>query len=212
MINPRNALNKPPTYLRGAKWNVLGDSISVNTDFASVFYHDIIKQKYGLSLVRNYGISGSKIADDGVSGNHASSRFLDMDDDADLITVFMGTNDCGGSIPLGVPGDRVTTTFYGATHVLLLGLIEKYPDKKVGVISPLQSARENRIDDLLPYVDVLKDVCSHYSVPFLDIYRGLGVTARSGQQMSLYTSDNLHPNNSGQEKLAEKIGMFLESL
>ena len=56
------------------------------------------------------------------------SRVATMDPDADIVVVFGGTNDFAhGDDPIGEMLDRCTTTFYGACHVLMARLIEKYP-------------------------------------------------------------------------------------
>lgn len=49
-----------------------------------------------------------------------------MSDDADMVIVFGGTNDFGTEIPLGTMSDCIQSTFYGALHVLLTSLINKY--------------------------------------------------------------------------------------
>ena len=49
--------------------------------------------------------------------------------DADIVVVFGGTNDFGwGDAPLGTMEDRREDTFYGAYHLLLQKLIDRYPD------------------------------------------------------------------------------------
>ena len=50
-------------------------------------------------------------------------RFTEMDERADAVVVFGGTNDFGhGDAPLGKPSDRDPSTFYGACHYLMNGL------------------------------------------------------------------------------------------
>ena len=64
-------------------------------------------------------------------GKEKLSELLgDMPEKADAIVVFGGTNDFGhGQALLGTPDDRTPETFWGACHVLMQGLMEKYMGK-----------------------------------------------------------------------------------
>jgi hypothetical protein len=64
-----------------------------------------------------------------------------MDDDADLITVFGGTNDFNANSPIGTIADTASTTFYGSLHILIEGLIDKYPSKAIAFIASRQKSR-----------------------------------------------------------------------
>lgn len=56
----------------------------------------------------------------------------ELDEDADIIGVFGGTNDFGhGDAPLGTFGDRTVYTFYGACHYLMNRLVERFPGKAI---------------------------------------------------------------------------------
>lgn len=197
------------------KWNVMGDSITYGA-YTTKVYHQYVQEDYGINLVRNYGISGSTVANVGVDErNSMALRYDSMDNDADIITVFGGTNDYGASVPLGVMSDRTVNTFYGAYHVLLSGLIEKYPTKKIAVFTPIQRDRDgNVISDigLIPYVDAVKEVAAFYSVPCLDLFNGGGLYAGSQTVLSLLMPDGTHPNAEGHKIIADKIGSFLSSV
>lgn len=199
--------------LSNAKWNVLGDSITSGTAFTTKFYFDYVSDDYGVSLVRNYGINGSTIAKVDESDSRASMalRYTAMDNDADIITVFGGTNDWGLRVPLGSMKDRTVDTFYGACHVLLWGLIDKYPVKTIAVISPIQrDLNKDGIPDdgLIQYLEVLREVAGYYSIPFLDLYRGGGIFVGD----TGIIPDGTHPNATGHRIIANKIGSFLNSL
>ena len=91
--------------LEGLKINFLGDSITegVGASSADTIYHAVLKKEAKLCEARNYGISGTRFAvqkgtperpkDDYVDVNSFSERFDKMDDDADVVVVFGGTND-----------------------------------------------------------------------------------------------------------------------
>ena len=115
--------------LKGKKLNALGDSITegVGVSCSEKIFFNLIKDKAELAVARNYGISGTRIArqaDD--PGRAYVERFDKMDDDADIICVFGGTNDYGHGTPdFGTMDSRDKTSFYGALHYLASGLIEK---------------------------------------------------------------------------------------
>ena len=123
--------------IKNKKINFLGDSITEGIGVSSeeFKYVNVFERKFDPALVRNYGISGTRFARQHTP-TISSPRFdLDfcsrvgqMDDDADIIVVFGGTNDFGhGDAPMGTPNDRTPDTFWGACHTLMSSIIEKYP-------------------------------------------------------------------------------------
>ena len=141
--------------LEGLKINFLGDSITqgVGASSPETEYHAVLKREAKLAEARNYGISGTRFAlqkgteerpkDDYVDINSFSERFHMMDDDADVVVVFGGTNDYGhGDAPLGGFSDRTPDTFYGACHYLFSGLIKKYLGKQIVIMTPLHRTGE----------------------------------------------------------------------
>ena len=201
--------------LSGLKWNALGDSITEGSNTTKT-YLDYIVERTGV-LARNYGDAGTTIADiPNELGEGMVLRYLNMDDDADIITVFGGTNDMGLDVVIGQWGDRDTATLYGALTVLIEGLYEKYPAKKIGFILPLPRWTINgeHAKGLENYVAAIEDVCGRYSIPTLDLYHGSGLMpALSSQQgVTFNTGDTTHPNERGHNVIATKIQRFIESL
>ena len=105
--------------LKGLKINFLGDSITqgVGASCEQTIYHSVLKKEADLAVTRNYGISGTRFAlqkgtttrpkDDYVDINSFCERFEQMDDDADVVVVFGGTNDYGhGDAGIGNFSDR----------------------------------------------------------------------------------------------------------
>ena len=201
--------------LSGLKWNALGDSITEGSN-TNKTYLDYIVERTGI-LARNYGDAGTTIADiPNELGQGMVLRYLNMDNDADIITVFGGTNDMGLDVEIGQWGDRDTSTLYGALTVLIEGLYEKYPAKKIGFILPLPRWTINgeHAKGLENYVAAIEDVCGRYSIPTLDLYHGSGLMpALSSQQgVTFNTGDTTHPNERGHNIISTKIQRFLESL
>lgn len=219
--------------LKGLKVNVLGDSITekYNASAPEFIYHGVLKEMAGFSEVRNYGISGTRYAIQQVIGsgdyafvdlNSFSERFDKMDDDADLILVFGGTNDYGhGDAPIGKFSDRDPHTFYGACHYLYSGLIKKYLGKKIVILTPthrvgeLEKSKDARVKEdntLLDYVNAIREVAEYYSLPVCDLFKNSGIQPEIPEVREAFMPDGLHPNDAGHRKIAECIYSYLKTL
>ena len=120
----------------GMDWNPMGDSI---TNFFQ--YQPVVQSRLGVGYAPNLGIGGSCLAsnDAGDNGSFAY-RVGTMSNKAGLVTVFGGTNDYGHipPKPLGVLGDTVNTTVFGAIDKIINTIITTNPMAKFGFITPLQ--------------------------------------------------------------------------
>jgi len=214
--------------------NFLGDSITQGhgVNDKDAIYHAVLKREVNLKEARNYGISGTRIAlqkgtplnpkDDYVDINSFCERFDKMNDDADMVVVFGGTNDYGhGDAPLGEFADRTPDTFYGACHYLFSGLVKKYLGKPVVIMTPLHRTDEMRktgtskskeYGTLKEYVDIIRDVAEYYSLPVLDLYATSGMQPEIEEIRENYIPDGLHPNERGHGVIADKLRKFLELL
>ena len=220
--------------LQNKKINFLGDSITegVGTSRPECIYLNVLKENVKLAEARNYGISGTRYAiqkgtegrpkDDYVDVNSFSERFDRMDDDADIVVVFGGTNDYGhGDALLGTFSDRTPETFYGACHYLYSGLIRKYLGKTIVIMTPLH--RCNELSDrgdakvesygtLKEYVDIIREVAEYYSLPVLDLFASSGLQPDVEEIKNTYIPDGLHPNDLGNQVVAHKLEAFLRNL
>ena len=214
--------------LKGTKINFLGDSI---TEGAGTSSHDkmftmLIEREYG-AICQNYGIGGTRIARQKTPTEEKwdmdfISRVPEMDNDADIVVVFGGTNDFGhGDAPLGTMSDRTPYTFYGALHCLYTALTEKYPDVPVVILTPLHRLNEDSpkgdnkpepVGTLKEYVNIIREVAEYYSFPVLDLYKESGLQPKVPVIQQKYIPDGLHPNDDGNAILAHKIARFLETL
>ena len=205
--------------LKGTKINFLGDSI---TEGAGTSSHDkmftmLIEREYG-AICQNYGIGGTRIARQKTPTEEKwdrdfISRVREMDNDADIVVVFGGTNDFGhGDAPY---------TFYGALHCLYTALIEKYPGVPIVVLTPLHRITEDiptgdnkpaPVGTLKEYVNIIREVAEYYSLPVLDLFKESGLQPKIPIIQQKYIPDGLHPNDDGNAILAHKIARFLETL
>ena len=220
--------------LKGLKINFLGDSITqgVGASSKDTVYHAVLAKEAGLAEARNYGISGTRFAiqqgtenrpkDDYVDINSFCERFDKMDDDADIVVVFGGTNDYGhGDAPLGCFDDRAPDTFYGACHYLFSGLIRKYLGKPIVIMTPLHRVEELKIPedkmpgeygDLKSYVNIIREVAEYYSLQVLDLFSISGLQPEIKEIKEEYIPDGLHPNDKGNAVIAHKLRLFLENI
>lgn len=190
--------------LGGKKWGGLGDSMTASYLGLQGQYWYFVSKDLGL-LWSNYGLSGSCIAS---GANDATippmvTRYQDMSDDLDIITVFGGTNDYGQGIPIGTNDDVVTTTFKGALKTLISGLLYKYQNgQKIAFITPIQ---RNNAPGLEAYVEAMKEICAMYSIPCLDLYHEGGITTKLDANAYGLLGDGLHPTELGHKMIANKI-------
>lgn len=212
--------------LKGKKINFLGDSITegVGTSCQEKTYHGRLKINAGLDTVRNYGKSGTKIArlpviTDNPFDKDFNLRAPDMDDDADIVVVFGGTNDYGhGTIPLGTMEDRDIHTFYGGMHGLCQLLIQKYIGKTIVFMTPIHRMEEKAFEwsdkscDFVYFIRAIREVCEYYSIPVLDLYKESSMHGNMKIWCDKYMPDGLHPNDLGHEIMAHKLQKFLENL
>lgn len=214
--------------IKGKKINFLGDSITegVGASSTDAMFVNIIAKEYG-AICRNYGISATRIArdpDETEEGTQAfCHRYKIMDDDADIVVVFGGTNDFGlGLTELGTMSDRCDTTFYGALHILFEGLINKYPTSQLIMLTPFHRSSEDdkrgdhrrsfETAELKEYRRIIIEVAEYYSIPVLDMYALSGIQPKVRINMETYMPDGLHPNDKGNRIIVNKLVKFIENL
>jgi len=217
--------------LQGLTINFLGDSITEGVsveDIANNRYDNILKTRCGLKEVRNYGVGGTRIAHQFRPSAEARwdlnfcGRAEKMNPEADVVVVFGGTNDYGhGDAPLGSFEDRTPDTFYGACHYLFSGLVRKYLGKPIVIMTPLHRINELEIPDikmpgdfgdLKTYTNIIREVAEFYSLPVLDLFATSGLQPGIKEIQETYIPDGLHPNDKGNEVIAHKLRLFLESI
>jgi len=206
------------------KMNCLGDSITYGyiPDSGAqmqIPYPTTIKSILGLAEVRNYGISGSTLAKN--SGNYQPMcvRYDDMDDDADIVLVFGGTNDYGRAVysALGTITDTVNSTIYGALNILCEGLITKYPKALIFLCTPLKRADKTGANGggytLEDVAEAIRAVGLKFGMPVLDLDSKGGFYISNETFRAQYGgNDKLHPNQAfDTEHLAPMIARFIGS-
>ena len=215
--------------LKNKKVLFLGDSITAGTGVSSSekCYVSVFGKISG-AIVKNYGIGGTRIAKQSCKSENEIwdqdflSRVSSMDNDADIVAVFGGTNDFGhGDAKIGDMKCRDEYTFYGALHSLCTSLINKYPNAEIIFMTPLhQVGEDNEVNAiglkhevlLSGYVDIIKEVAGYYGLPVLDLFNISGMQPKVDIIREIYMPDGLHPSDAGAERLAKRLYNFLLSL
>ncbi len=210
--------------IEGKKFNFLGDSITegAGTSGAEACYHQVLARAEKAAVCRNYGVGGTRIAKQ--TGKSEPPRWdmnfieraAEMDDDADAVIVFGGTNDFGhGDAKFGTFSDTSPYTFYGALHCLIGDLLAKYPSALLAFMTPVHRADEKPHDGkpaLSQYVAAIKEVCGYYALPVLDLYTVSGIQPAVPVLRERYAPDGLHPNDAGHKLIAARLAGFLKTL
>lgn len=231
-----NAISEQGLAIRKAPWfgktvACLGDSITFGMRSGQTSqtakednpWVSQLKNYSGFTNIRNYGISGSTVSN--VSGkNPMFSRYTTMDNNADIVIVMGGTNDIAGNVPLGdfdPTGATVdTNNFYGALNVLYKGLKEKYPNKPIVVMTPLNAVNSNlpggvstglnlTMED---YRVAIRNVAKLYGFYIIELQDLVGFNALVDEDKPKYITDGVHPNQAGHDIMAKVISKFINQL
>lgn len=215
---------------KGLKIVFLGDSITqgVGVNDPENIYANRVYRSLGFGEMKNYGISGTRLARQQRYPDYTwvprwddhcfSDRFEEMDDDADVVVVFGGTNDFGhGNAPFGEAADREPESFIGACHYLLASLVIKYPASHIIVMTPLHRETEDEPNPrtgkvLSDYVRVIRDVAEEYGLSLLDAYNRCPIDPRIPEHKEKYVPDGLHPCDDGHEIIAALLEEHIKSL
>jgi len=215
--------------LKGKKILFLGDSITEGHGVEGISnrFSDLIAAWEGAECY-NYGIGGTRIAYQNTPSANPrwDLNFIDrvdqMEEIADIVVVFGGTNDFGhGDAAIGQFEDRTPHTFYGAVHTLITKLITKYPTAQIVFLTPLHREFEQnyivkggveRYSTLKEYVEILRELLEYYSLPTLDLYRCGRMQPLVPIVKEMYMPDGLHPNDAGHVLLTEMITAFLKQI
>ena len=205
----------------------LGDSITqgIGASEDSLNYVNRVKAALACDVI-NYGVSGTRIARQTymffspMSNYDFRLRAQIMEEEADLVFVFGGTNDYGhGICHLGDIESRSENTFVGNLRLLIEYLSEKYGKEKLCFLLPLRRADEEPVAckgvtnselgaSLKEYVDAMRKVLTEYGIDTIDLYKN-GIPKPASRAADEYTADGVHPNDKGHELVARRICEYI---
>ena len=222
IINDKDPIPKTPI-----KITYLGDSITEGVK-TTKRYLEYIEDKltannYDVTTV-NLGIGGTRITSTTDRPDGFVNRWQDIPSDSDIIVVFGGTNDYGGSSPMGEMTDD-KTTFKGALNELITSIQNTYPNADLLVLTPVKRyyrsstepwSDENTWKDgdkvandknllLSDYVEAVKEIAGYNGAKVIDLYHNSGFNPRVEANYNRNTTDGLHPNAVGHYLLYKQI-------
>ena len=205
----------------------LGDSITEGAGASAPEnnYVSRVGQKLNCEVV-NYGVGGTRIGRQKTVNvktiwNYDFRLRLEiMEDEADKVFVFGGTNDFGhGALHIGDASGKVENTFTYELRLLIDELISKYGKEKLCFLLPLrrfdetaQKCKGEAGDELgvslSEYVEVMRKILREYEIEFIDLYVN-GIPKPEVKTGDEYTVDGLHPNDKGHELIADIVCNYI---
>ena len=205
----------------------VGDSITAGTGTTQTYW-SMLKDLLNVGSMTGMGVAGSCVSaksDYGTGNSPLINRYTSIPE-ADLITIFMGTNDWGHETPLGTIDDTTDVSFYGALNVIIQGIMTAHPNSRLVWITPLHRygfgtskilgtaftydhIANGQGHTLTDYVNAIKAVCERWSIPVIDLHTISGLHPSISAMKTTYMPDGLHPNKSGHEKIAKIIRNWL---
>ncbi|MBQ3501654.1 MAG: SGNH/GDSL hydrolase family protein, partial [Oscillospiraceae bacterium] len=199
----------------------VGDSITAGSGTTKKYY-EYLNEALGFGSVTGMGVGGSCFSlysDYGTKNQPLMSRYQNIPS-ADLIVVFMGTNDYGHETPLGTIDDTEDGTFYGALNVIIPALVAKHTASKIVFATPIHRYGAGTSGilgtkftyDNIPngvgatledYADAIKEVCEENGVTVIDLFTECTLDPSIEEVRTEYMPDGIHPNAAGHEVLAE---------
>ena len=130
---------------------------------------------------------------------------------ANYLTIFFGTNDFGGNIPMGTNTDNNKTTFKGSINYTISKILTAFPNIKLFFITPMWRIYTTGNSDTLAnslglylkdYTTAIKDICLLNHIPVIDLYNESGINSFN---YNYWLIDGLHPNANGGDMIAKII-------
>ena len=213
-------LSIPENTLFGKKWACVGDSLTEVNSRTTKHYFDYVAEETGVIPV-NYGVSGTGYARRRDENIAFYQRISAIDVNCDIVTIFGSFNDLGAitaDFPLGNVGDTGIVSVAGCINQTLDNLFAIKPIVRLGIVAPTpwdgtQPGVWATSDN---YVALLKGICEHRSIPFLDLYHHSNLRPWDATFRQLaYSKDGgsgTHPDETGHSLIAPMFREFIKEL
>lgn len=153
----------------------------------------------------------------------AVSRFKNTDfNQVDYITIFYGTNDWNGEIPLGSIDSQDVFDFNGAINKSVENILTKYPHIRILLLTPTWRARKDVGDGLetdnnpnpsgvymIDYVEAIEERAKSHKIPSFNMYTQSGINIYTSEY---YQRDGLHLTDKGDELISRIISHELSGM
>lgn len=199
----------------GVKIACLGDSFTEGVKTTKryfEFWNDLLKRDGMQANFTPFGVGATTVADTGWKPEESFvKRYVQIPDSTDITTILGGANDFNFGSVLGKVNSADATTFCGGLNTIIDGLRKKNPLMTIICMTPTKAYYEDHNWDewenkqglhLIDYVNAMKAVCQVKSVECVDLYSDSGYNPIDVNMRAVMSSDGLHPNAVGHEKLA----------
>lgn len=177
-------------------------------------YQDILREQ-GASIY-SYGNPGGtyRLHNQYSNRNHRSiyeeiveKKYINFYN-ADVVTLFGGTNDVGVGSRLGKVDSQDPNETFGALNLLIDYLKEKNPNSQIYLFTPIYSSKANRPEkEMKELVTGFEEIANNKDIRFIDMYNEFGINKETAKK---YLYDGLHPNNLGMEQIGELFKKVIE--
>lgn len=129
----------------------------------------------------------------------------------DIFAFAMGTNDdkdCFGDVEEALKGKKLDDndnidlfTTAGAMRWCIQTILENFPDCRVFVMTPLQTAMRKHNKKTIKQIEVMRRICGGMSVQMIDCFNNSGICEKFESEggEGRYLRDGLHPHEKGQK-------------
>lgn len=207
--------------LEGKRLHLFGDGVCFgmgSTDIPTLSYPALLTSRYGINVI-NHALGDATI---GVYGDEFLSErsVIKQIENAqisngDLAIIFAGSNDYkSGVATIGNDTDTNDYSFKGALNTCIRKIMEKNPEIKLLIVTPLFRARLDADDfrnsddtpinelTLRDYVNAMNDIAEYNHIPYLDLH-SQGMINK--YNFTVYLKDRLYLNDAGHDMIANKI-------
>ena len=211
---------------KGKKLTAIGDSITFGYDTAPTVkmanpWVDQLKEICGLRECVNLGISSSTVGEF-ANKNPMHSRWNQIPKDTNIIVFMGGTNDFSNGLALGTnDGKEGTDTLYGALEKTFKGIAKTYPTADVIVMTPLDfnngtlntvTGKNSKGATFEQFRNAIREVAYKYAFNVIDLQKIVGFTVTNEVQKPIFIKDGVHPTQEGANKIARKLGGYINNL
>jgi lysophospholipase L1-like esterase len=140
----------------------------------------------------------------------------------DYITIFYGTNDFTGGVPIGEDAGSLSTSQYkGALRHSIETILTAYPKIRIVLITPIYRfwTENGAVTDsdsyeisglkLTDYVEAVLAVADEYKLPVFNLYNSLGINKIN---RTVFLADGVHPSEAGLERIADSISAKMSAI
>lgn len=203
---------------------IYGDSIST-TEYGEGGYQSLLQSELGIEKIYNHAVSGSALSEN--TPDNLVSILQDtsnLHSDAELVIIWHGTNDWYWGVPLGKPGSKNLSEFFGAAEFAIETIRKSSPKADIIWLTPMYrfqepfncniaaEAWENKNKagfTQAQYAEAIIYLSKKYCFPVLDMRT---LTNFNKYNADRYLPDNVHPSREGYMRISKIISSFLKAL